>query len=611
MRLAPKVLIVLSVPVVLQLFLSARLADFYQKAEEDKAKITRARNVSAQVNLVLQEAFKMSKIVVYASERHDASKNGQYFELKSRLHSDVKKLQDLVADNQQDKAIVDDLVAANRRLEPYYEDILNNLLTKYKKGSPEQLQITKRIRAETPIVDRLRSIANMKQTAAMARSYEAKMKERSHRILIENAATSVVMLVIVGLFLKIHVVGRLSIILENSRRFISREPLRMPIRGTDEIAALDRAVHRMFDNLQDLSKEEKDSIELASDMICVLDGNLNICDANKATASLLLCKRKQLIGSNFFDLVLKDDRDIVETKLALIKEGVCEPPFEARFQRRGGAIVDVLLSLMWSEEERTFFLVGHEITERKQAERLQKEVVQMVSHDLRSPLMSIRGILELFDAGVGGDLDHECKKLLEIANRNSNLMLSLVNDILDIEKLEAGALQLDRKIVPVDEILNQSIETTTAIARQKGVVLEQRLSEQSVYADKDRLVQVLVNLITNAIKFSDAGTTITLSAESRDGRYLDFEVIDRGRGIPAYLLDSIFDRFKQVETGDAKYGAGFGLGLAICKALVELHGGAIEVQSEVGKGSCFRFSIPANDAVLSLAPGGASARQGG
>ncbi|HEY9712761.1 MAG TPA: PAS domain-containing sensor histidine kinase, partial [Chroococcales cyanobacterium] len=290
-------------------------------------------------------------------------------------------------------------------------------------------------------------------------------------------------------------------------------------------------------------------------------------------------------------LVYKDDLESTLAALQAIMEGQGKESFETRVTKRDGAVIDMLWSATWSAAERKVFCVARDITERKAAERLRQDVVQMVSHDLRSPLATIESFHEMLEQGILGDLNERGQKLLHIADRNSQRMLALIDDLLDIEKMEAGALELHKSDVPLSAIFEQSIHAVFAWSKEKDVALDYEPTELTVFADGDRLVQVLVNLLSNAVKFSPRGRAVTLLARQLP-QAVEIDVIDRGRGIPAHMLGSIFDRFKQVRESDAREKRGTGLGLAICKALVALHEGTIRVQSAEGEGTVFTVHLP-------------------
>lgn len=232
-----------------------------------------------------------------------------------------------------------------------------------------------------------------------------------------------------------------------------------------------------------------------------------------------------------------------------------------------------------------------DVSERREVERLKKEFVSTVSHELRTPLTSIRGSLTLLNVGALGALPDQAMKVVNIAERNTIRLIGLINDILDIEKLESGKMDMVFQEVALNTVLERSFESVKTFADNNGVLLEMVPSQISVNADGDRLVQVIVNLMSNACKFSPKGATVTVRVDEIPN-WIEVKVIDRGRGIPAKFKNLLFQRFQQVEASDAKRKGGTGLGLAICKGIIEAHGGTIGVDSEEGKGSVFWFRIP-------------------
>ena len=253
--------------------------------------------------------------------------------------------------------------------------------------------------------------------------------------------------------------------------------------------------------------------------------------------------------------------------------------------------VELSMSELKTHEGERYMANILDVSERKEVERLKKEFVSTVSHELRTPLTSIRGSLTLLSVGAMGALPDQAKKVVSIAERNTIRLIGLINDILDIEKLEAGKLDMVFENTGMKDILERSEQSVNTFAANNGVKLELMPSDAEVYADGDRIVQVLVNLLSNAIKFSPQGQTVTVVVEDAAG-FVQVRVIDRGRGIPEKFKKLLFQRFQQVEASDAKKKGGTGLGLAICKGIIEQHGGQIGVESEEGKGSTFWFRIP-------------------
>jgi signal transduction histidine kinase len=226
----------------------------------------------------------------------------------------------------------------------------------------------------------------------------------------------------------------------------------------------------------------------------------------------------------------------------------------------------------------------------EEVERLKQVFLSTVSHELRTPLTSIRGSLGLLASGAVGALSDEVVEIVAIAERNAVRLMALINDILDLERLETGKIELQYAHVPIQSIMRRAIESCATFGLKHDVTVEAPDISCSVWVDADRIVQVLVNLLSNAMKFSPPGGVVTIGVELRE-RWAEFRVTDRGRGVPMAHRRAIFERFRQLETSDAREKGGTGLGLAICKSIIEQHGGTIGVESEEGRGSSFWFRV--------------------
>jgi PAS domain S-box-containing protein len=236
-----------------------------------------------------------------------------------------------------------------------------------------------------------------------------------------------------------------------------------------------------------------------------------------------------------------------------------------------------------------------DISDRHQIDQMKDEFISVVSHELRTPLTAINGALGMLGTGVFDKRPERAKEMLAIAANNCDRLVRLVNDILDLERLESGKTPLVWETCQVADLMQQAIEAVQAIATQDGITLKCNPLFVTITAAPDAIVQTLINLLSNAIKFSPANSTVYLTAESDNSAHSSdilFYVKDQGRGIPSNKLETIFGRFQQVDVSDARQKGGTGLGLAISKSLVQQHGGQIWVESVVGQGSTFYFTLP-------------------
>ncbi len=244
------------------------------------------------------------------------------------------------------------------------------------------------------------------------------------------------------------------------------------------------------------------------------------------------------------------------------------------------------------EGRRLFTGVGRDITERKEVDRLKNEFVSVVSHELRTPLTSIRGSLGLLEGGALGQLSPRVAEMVGVARSNSDRLTRLINDILDLEKLNSSGFTLQPGRIEPSRLIEGTITSLSAFAEDQRVrLVAEPIPEQTMTGDHDRLSQVLTNLVSNAIKHSGAGAEVTLAVAITEDE-VRFSVSDTGPGIPAAEIERIFDRFYQIDGSDTRTGSGTGLGLAIAQSIVEQHGGSIGVDSTEGLGSCFYFTVP-------------------
>ncbi|MGK7918197.1 MAG: ATP-binding protein [Prochloraceae cyanobacterium] len=250
-----------------------------------------------------------------------------------------------------------------------------------------------------------------------------------------------------------------------------------------------------------------------------------------------------------------------------------------------------------------FFALTSDISDRKAIERMKDEFISIVSHELRTPLTSIHSSLKILATGKLGNLSSKGQRMLNIADEQTERLVRLVNNVLDLQSIQSGKVKMNKQACKATELMIEAAQTMQTMAQEQGVKLFAESVAYVVWADRDYIVQTLTNLLSNAIKFSPSNSTVWLSAKierrqensrrQKSMPYVTFEVKDRGQGIPANQLETIFERFEQVDSSDSRKKGGTGLGLTICRQIVEEHGGKIWAESCVEGGSTFYFTLPA------------------
>jgi PAS domain S-box-containing protein len=296
--------------------------------------------------------------------------------------------------------------------------------------------------------------------------------------------------------------------------------------------------------------------------------------------------------------------DLAEVMAGRSRAALSRTEIEGRYRivRPDGAVREVVAhgKAVLDDQGGVVRLVGtmQDVTEQRALDRMKDDFVAVISHELRTPLTSIRGALGLLAGGAVGTLAPKAQRMADVALNSCQRLVRLVNDILDVEKMAAGKLELDLAPLPAAQIVAGAIEEMRAMADQANVTLAALPMDAIVVADQDRIAQALTNLISNAIKFSPAGGTVIVAAgptpETSDaGALVQFTVTDQGSGIPPGQLEAVFDRFTQSDVSDTRTKGGTGLGLPICRGIVEQHGGRIWATSEPGQGATFTFTLPA------------------
>lgn len=419
-------------------------------------------------------------------------------------------------------------------------------------------------------------------------------------IIILGIAANVITGTLLLIYYRRSIAKRLERVANNTKLLSQGESLLPPLSGSDEIKLLDQAFHFMDKELRESSARERDLFNNASDVICVLDAEGKFTKINPACFKRWHYQPSNLLNRKMTDIILEEDVPLTTEAINTAKTTKVPFEFENRLKTDKNETLEVLWSTYWSESEASLFCVVHDISERKNIERIKKQFLTVITFDLKAPLSSIAASINLLTDKSKEKFTKEAHEKLEMANRNVQRLLGLVNDLLQISQLDSGSLELQKQRCSVPELLKRAIQDVEALAQNKQITVELNSATAEWYVDADRMMQVLVNLLSNAIKFSPAKSTIRVSASAQDD-CINVAVADEGRGVPEAYKETIFEKYKQVQSADSKRKSGTGLGLPICKQIIEEHGGIIGVESAEDKGSRFWFKIPLETKRLSKA----------
>ncbi len=592
-KLSQQAFILLAIPLLFQLVFVAVLSFQMNQAEEEAWQELRSKNIITEASELMRLCQNAGLGLYKSAIGSDQKFSTTYANTADQMRREIYLLRVLVGNSIEQREVVERTEDAIRQVWQLAlsfeeraargEDVGHGVML-----SQFRTRMMKVSRNLFNVVQQLNELAAKSSQDPLK---AAQSRLRVQYILLGGLAVDVVLAGALALLFNRLTNYRLATLLDNTKRLATGEILIPELTGKDEIAELDHRFHEMAVALTEAQRKERAVTENAVDVICSLDAELRFARLNPAAAEMFGLPPTAMVGSNLIEHIFKDDIKASSDALLEARTAGSVKTFENRIQRADGGMADALWSVQWSVPEQMYFCVVHDITTRKEVERMKQEFVQMISHDLRTPLMSVQTDLSLLEAGVIDPVSEKIQKRLAGADKNVSYVIELINSLLDIERLNAGQLELEFSEFPLEQLLARTIDTVKPLADRGKVRLELTCEPLRIKADERRLLQVLINLISNAIKFSPKESTVSLSA-TFDTSVCTISVSDQGRGIPEQFIDKIFDRFRQVEHSDATVKGGTGLGLAICKAIVEQHGGTMAVRSEVGKGSCFWFTIP-------------------
>ncbi|MDN5310646.1 MAG: hypothetical protein PWP14_2040 [Methanolobus sp.] len=381
--------------------------------------------------------------------------------------------------------------------------------------------------------------------------------------------------------------------------------------------------YRMAGSLTDITERKKSEIKIAeeavrrrilieqsSDGIVILDKDGKVFEANQKYAEMLGYSLEEVLSLHIWDWDTQFTRDeLNDMRIKVDEKG---DHFETMHRRKDGTLFDVEISsnAAMFGEQKLIFCVCRDVTERKRAEkellhakleaesanRAKSQFIANMSHELRTPLTAVIGFSDILSMDGSGKFTEKELRYIDYINKSGKHLLEIINDILDLSKIEAGKMEIECENISIKELLDEIVTQMTPMASRKNISIriDNETPNDYIFADRLKFKQIMYNLLSNAIKFTPDNGIVTVNA-TNNSNGIQISVTDTGIGIPEDKLNNIFVPFMQVDESNKRRHGGTGLGLSLVKQYVEMHNGNVWVKSEEGKGSTFKFTIVNQD----------------
>jgi len=586
LKMLQKGLILVGVPLIVGISFCLILIGLFQQSEADLEREMRARTVVTKAAELSQLYYVNAMRLFVAAKTNDKLAMKKFDLVTGTADEDIRDLKKLVDPGSQQAAAVESIESASKDLRTIITNLSRPDAEESDSFTLERIQNISRLR--NALSELATDLIELGHTAGITQRAAAQTLASRRRVT-GFIALGIVIDVIVAAGLTVFftkaISGRLDELCTDTRHLVREEPLGRVSDDGDEIGDLNRTLHQVARALAGAREKERALTNNAADVICSLNSDLEFVKVNPASLKCWDYSPEELIGKSLSDYV----QDAGQLNL---RQDGNDCVFETGFRHKSGQIVDMHWSSNWSAKDRLFFCVARDVSESKQAQRLRQQLIDMVSHDLRTPLTAINSLLTLLSMETFGPMGNTALRKITVARGESTRLIELVNNLLEVERIDSGRVTLRCQSVGVRELVDGAIDAIEEIAAPKSIkVIGGNVADVCVNLDRARITQVLINLISNSVKFSPDGEVVTVAAKIEAGS-VTFSVADNGPGISLAAQQSLFNRFSQITQTTARHGAG--LGLAICKHLIQLHGGEIGVVSPINdtRGSLFWFTIP-------------------
>lgn len=605
-KLSHQIWLLVSVLVIVEMALLGAQGLLLLEAEKEARKEEHVKEIIGKTNRLVQVVYDTGDAVMQYAKNKEPELEAKYIHSRDETFQTVDWLKAALAEDAENLPILK-RVEVNLKTGMQILDRIKTaidtkpLMVAARFGMRERIHLQPTFNAL--VQDLLSLVRAQKKIEEDSPATQRRGRERNRQLLIAAFAVNTALAFLFVLMFNKGITSRLNTLVDNTKRMKSGEELNRQLSGADEIASLDSVFHEMAFTLrlkEELLKESEQRVRAIIEKVpiglLIVDEAGAVEFSNPTLESMFAVSEGALVGRSLASLFARPPAVSEEDFATQIKDKATGKIHELQSLRSDGEIFPVEFSITDFDNQDGKRVLGIvlDVSERQEIQRMRQAFVSMVSHELRTPLTAVSGFLALLEMGAFGELPSTVTEQAGRAEANVGRLMKLITDLLDLEKMDSGTLNVSKTSSELGEILRSTDEASRTFAESKGIRLqiepEDKGVEGEIYVDADRIVQVLVNLISNAVKFSPPEGLVTVS-HKLEGDTLEMRVSDQGRGVPAKYRDVIFERFQQVEASDAKQKGGTGLGLAICKTIVEQHNGTIAVDSEEGKGSTFWFRI--------------------
>lgn len=423
-----------------------------------------------------------------------------------------------------------------------------------------------------------------------------RLEEQTNHLLFTAILFGLLLTLAAAMYFNRHLTKRFNAITTNARLLASGHPPQYEVPGDDEFAQLNKDLNRLFNTVNTLRRKEKAILENVSDGICTIDRNLTLVDYNRALVAIWQSSAASAeFNDESLDKLLPVD-SYKKIRVALSDSLNTNPlNVDIVVNSRVNFETATSWSINWSPEDSLYYCVVRDSTEKFHIDQMKRNFITMLSHDIRTPVSSIQLVIDLVIEELNSHLSEFTLRRLEGAKRSAGRVISLVNNLLDLEKIESDSLSLNSTKFDLLTLSLECIGALQALTDQKELSIVCLLEHYQIEADRQKIGQVITNLLSNAIKFAPVGSDIQIS-NSLSAKAVRMSIRDYGPGVPLDRVNKIFERYSNWSIVDPIQGAGAGIGLSLCKWIIEAHGGKIGVDSTKNNGSVFWFELPSREA---------------